>query len=423
MNIRNVNILFVLAYLFAFVYLSFSCYADPGSFFFNPDKAYTPKFSNVRVQEALQFLESVAPPRRSIAPSPELENLSKSSVSFTRDAPKVCVGIPTWGQRTEQYLPQTLASLVDALSPEERNSIHIKVLIVDNAPTKHPAYQTPWLRRLADEVRVYDGLHNQTRVSQSPAEQQTATDPPFHLTKQQKSASDFSLLADACYESRAPFFALIEDDVITSRDWYDRLIRGATALEGKYREGSRDWLYLRLFYSETFLGWNNEEWPTYWRWIFAAYAVVASLLILGTRAAANVWPQHLLRPANATRQLYLSVLGLWMPLVILLYFLAGRLSMQPMRHGLQLMPSYGCCSQGLVFPARHLEKLSQHLLHPPEKNLFPDQIIERWADDESLLKWALVPSVLQHIGRMSSSTAGGMRKATWNFRFETQHRK
>lgn len=422
MTIRNANLLFILAYFLVYLYLRFSCYADPGSYFFDPDRAYTPKFSHVRVQEALEFLESVRPAQGSATPNAELESLSQPSTGSTRDPPKLCIGIPTWGQRTQQYLPQTLASLVDTLSHEERSSIHIKVFIVDGVPAQHPSYKAPWLRRLADEVLVYDGLYNRTRVSHSPAEEQTSTNLPLTLTKQQKSAFDFSQLADACYESQATFFALVEDDVITSRDWYDRLIKGTTELEEKYREGSRDWLYLRLFYSETFLGWNNEEWPMYWRWIFAAYAVVTSVLVLGTRAAACLWPQPLLRPANATRQLCFSVLGLWMPLIILLYFLAGRLSMQPMRHGLQQMPSYGCCSQGLVFPRRHLEKLSQSFLHPPEDKLFPDQIIERWADGEGLLKWALVPSVLQHIGRMSSSTGGGMRKATWNFRFEAQGR-
>ncbi|KAF6804561.1 hypothetical protein CSOJ01_10095 [Colletotrichum sojae] len=423
MNIRNANVLFVIACSLVYLYLHFSCYADPSSYFFDPDRAYTPKFSHVRVQEALGFLESTRPAQSSATPNEEIESLSKASTGSTRDTPKLCIGIPTWGQRTQQYLPQTLASLVDTLSPEERNSIHIKVFIVDGVPVQHPSYKAPWLRRLADEVLVYDGLHNRTRASASPADEQTPTNFPSGLTKQQKSAFDFAQLAAACYESRAPFFALIEDDVITSRNWYDRLIKGATTLEEKYRQGSRDWLYLRLFYSETFLGWNNEEWPTYWRWIFASYVVIASVLVLGPRAAAYIRPQPLLRPANTTRQLYFSVLGLWMPLIILLYFLAGRLLMQPMRHGLQPMPSYGCCSQGLVFPRRRLERLSQHFLHPPEDKLFPDQIIERWADDEGLLKWALVPSVLQHIGRMSSSTGGGMRKATWNFRFEAEGRK
>jgi len=81
------------------------------------------------------------------------------------------------------------------------------------------------------------------------------------------------------------------------------------------------------------------------------------------------------------------------------------------------MPQYGCCSQGLVFPARHVTKLKQNLLEP-SFDLPVDSIIEKIADDETMKKWALIPSAFQHVGVRGSSAEGGMRKSTWSFGFE-----
>jgi hypothetical protein len=124
-------------------------------------------------------------------------------------------------------------------------------------------------------------------------------------------------------------------------------------------------------------------------------------------------------PAQPPKSLVpLLVLGIWMPAAITLYFLAGRLSMQPFPSGVREMPAYGCCSQGLVFPRHQLDPLIQRLRSPALKEHYPDQIIEAVAG-ERLAKWALVPSVLQHVGRKGSSTAlPGSVKQTWNFQFE-----
>ncbi|KAL0944933.1 uncharacterized protein CTRU02_202820 [Colletotrichum truncatum] len=424
MKIRYLNLSFFLFYLLLLLYCRKSNYADPSSYFFDPDRAYVPKFSDVRVREALQFLDIIKGTEVLSGQEDTIKPAFQAIPETTNLSPKLCIGIPTWGQRTEQYLPQTLASLVDSLTLAERNSLYITVLIVDEFPQHHPSYNEQWLRLLVDKVLVYDGSFNRTKTANySSADEDTSRGSLLpKLVKQQKSAYDFAHLFDACYDSRAPFFALIEDDVIASRDWYDRATRAAKTLETKYQEGENDWLYLRLFYSETFLGWNNEEWPIYLSWAVLGFAVVAAvaaaLVVFATRFYTKARPQYLFRPSNPFGRLYLAVLGLWMPFMVALYFLAGRLSVQPMSPGLQPMPSYGCCSQGLVFPKRHLRAMSNQLRNPPETTLFPDQIIERWANDQLLSKWALVPSVLQHIGRMSSSTGGGLRKGTWNFRFE-----
>ncbi|KAJ3533291.1 hypothetical protein NM208_g8048 [Fusarium decemcellulare] len=72
------------------------------------------------------------------------------------------------------------------------------------------------------------------------------------------------------------------------------------------------------------------------------------------------------------------------------------------------MPRYGCCAQGLVFPNHHLQGLQDFLREPPFQ--FPgDMITEDYARDRGLTKWALDPSVMQHVGLVESSE--GLRRA------------
>ena len=58
-----------------------------------------------------------------------------------------------------------------------------------------------------------------------------------------------------------------------------------------------------------------------------------------------------------------------------------------------------------------------------------DSLIEDWADEEDLQRWALTPSVVQHIGRKSAKAKQSAAKAQekselndarglWNFAFE-----
>lgn len=199
--------------------------------------------------------------------------------------------------------------------------------------------------------------------------------------------------------------AIIEDDVIASSNWFQRTIQAVDQLD-------QTWLYVRLFYSETYLGWNSDEWGQYSVWIartmavtLGALLVVRKLLSLRRSGGAGVGVMSVWT--------IVVVLGVCMPLTLVLYFLAGRLSMQPLPHGLVRMDNYGCCSQGLVYPHDKVPLL----LHELTPGLFPDQRMEAVAEKTGLARWALVPCVLQHVGRVGST---GKPKKTWNFQFEVE---
>src|SRR2546421_11453332 len=109
---------------------------------------------------------------------------------------------------------------------------------------------------------------------------------------------------------------------------------------------------MRLFYTEEFLGWNTEEWPRYLLWTFLLVFIPAFVLL----SIRHSYPTMKKRLANQT---ILIACGVCIPLCILLYFAAGRVTVAPLPVGLNEMNSFGCCSQGLVFPRTKVNDLIQ----------------------------------------------------------------
>ncbi|KAK1250048.1 hypothetical protein MKX08_010051 [Trichoderma sp. CBMAI-0020] len=409
MSVARINAAFCIFWLLLFVFSSFFSYDDPSSIFFNAERAYRQRFSTVRTEEADAYIHN--PPTR-VTPTQPVDKL-------------LCIGIPSINRTTESFLASTVATLTDTLTSDERASIRIVVLLADKAPTKHFAYGQDWLEPLVDEVLLYgeppEGSSVYRRI-------------PFDLKegnirgdgRVENMRLDHSALVEACREQEYPYFALVEDDIVTLRDWFPRFKKGLAFVEQKTEETKREWIYLRLFYSEILMGWNNEEWLSYSKVIFLVYAAVLVAFLAGRKyymrkgASAGVSP-------HTQRYLGALIFGLWLPALIALYFLSGRLSANRLNpfglsefHGAREMPHYGCCAQGLVLPQRHLEGF-QALLRDPPYDFPGDMILEGYAEDRGLVKWALEPSVFQHVG-FKESSEGQRRTEVWNFGFERQYK-
>lgn len=100
--------------------------------------------------------------------------------------------------------------------------------------------------------------------------------------------------------------------------------------------------------------------------------------------------------------------------------------MLPIPDGVHMMPNFGCCSQGLVFPQARTNDLVSW--YESKRAGYVDMLTEDYADQNGDTRWALTPCVLQHVGSKSSKTNspgrpthGYQRTASetiWNFRFE-----
>jgi hypothetical protein len=117
-------------------------------------------------------------------------------------------------------------------------------------------------------------------------------------------------------------------------------------------------------------------------------------------------------------------------MLILLFFLAGRPSMLAIQPGVHLMPKNACCTQGLVFPSSQIPGVVNWLdTYRENAESYQDQLIEKYAETTApnMLRWALTPSVVQHVGDKSSkagSVAGwgerGPRLRLWSVSFEQE---
>ncbi|RBR07850.1 uncharacterized protein FIESC28_10490 [Fusarium coffeatum] len=393
-------------WLFLFQLCRRYTYTDPSSFFYDPRRAYETRYTDHREREADSLID--------IANHAE-EPLNISSIY--RDVNpqgrgnRLCVGIPSVTRAKQHFLPRTLGSLLEGLDASQRRSLHVIVLLADDEPTKHTAFGQTWLERLTDEVLVYNVTSPSTLPTKYRKTEPISSKQDKTTVRNDRIHRDYASLIANCRRTEADYFVLVEDDVIAARDWLDKLSRGLEHLE---RSGdSANWLYLRLFYSETYLGWNSEEWPIYLFRSLVFYSMVLVIYFVIVAADLRRWSKFHLN----THRYNLGHITFWTASFVILYFLAGRLMVDPYIEGIREMQNYGCCAQGLVIPTQHLPALEESL-YTASEDIAGDSLIEEFADKHDLKKYAIVPSVLQHVGIKGSSDDTASKKGTWNFSFE-----
>lgn len=103
------------------------------------------------------------------------------------------------------------------------------------------------------------------------------------------------------------------------------------------------------------------------------------------------------------KMLLLYLLG-FTPMLMILFFAAGRMTLFPMGKGLIGMPEFGCCSQGFLFQRERVPDIVGYL---DERHFgFVDSLLEEHAREHDELRWAISPSILQHKGVKSSKDDG-----------------
>ena len=334
---------------------------------------------------------------------------SSESAQVTPKDIKMCVGIATVGREQEQYVRATVGSLLDGLTVEEREEIYLNILIAHTAPHVHPIYGEEWLHHVSEKVLLYD-------VSQKQFNDLLNWEKDKDYRK--KAIFDYSFLLQSCLNTGAQWIAMIEDDTLAVTGWYPRAIEALEMADDKYPIGGKhtDWLYLRLFFTEEFLGWNSEEWLSY---------LTASIGVVGMTAVMGLLVRQFVFYKTITNTFITVTCLLCAPACVGLYFLAGRISMRPLSPGVYEMPRFGCCAQGFVFSREMAPRVVNRLATIREG--FVDQIIEAWANEANLVRWVVIPSLLQHIGGKSSKGDDfgdaskfhmAVAEKIWNFGFE-----
>ncbi|KAL9004695.1 MAG: hypothetical protein Q9188_002491 [Gyalolechia gomerana] len=375
------------SYFVIYQYCRYAYSRDPTSFFFDPKKGYQKIYSLKREQQADAFIEVAN--RSTDAPSSQLNA-------------EVCLGVATIARSKDQYIRRAVGSLLEGLTDAQRASIHLAVFFAQTDPHQHPIYNEPWLKSVANEIVQYNvGDEEMARLRLLEETHQFWN----------KSMYDYEYLLKACLNTGAQWIMIVEDDVLAKEGWYSEAMRALEDIQ--LRTDDQVWLYLRLFYTEKLFGWNSEEWLQYLGWSILALLVTATTLVV-SRSSSRRLRKHLSNVSIAI------ICFFCLPATILLYFMAGRVSMQPPPSGLHRMENFGCCSQALVFPRQIVPRAMDTVHHATNKRYYIDMTLERWANDEGLARFALIPPLLQHVGSRSSkgSKFDEGANSIWNFAFE-----
>ncbi|RAH56665.1 integral membrane protein [Aspergillus piperis CBS 112811] len=394
-------LIFIFLYGLAINLARLTCWRDPTSAFFAEEQAYKPAYSTLRTEQANELIQQ--------ANSNTLPQHFQTKASAH---PTMCVGIASVARKGARYLQGAVGSILEGLTATEREDMYLIIFIAHSDPAEHPAYTEPWLRALADKVLVYDPDVvdiEHIRSLETPEAKKFA---------REKGLFDYTYLLKECGKQNTSYTVMLEDDVVALDGWYHRTKQALNVAERKAEEeGVEQWLYLRLFYTEIFLGWNSEEWP-----IYLFFSLLAVSVIVATTTATRYCCPSTAR--NLSNEI-ITILSLVVtPLLIALFFAAGRHTMLPIPEGVHAMPKFGCCSQGFVFPQARIGDLV--CWYESNQAGYVDMLTESYADQNGEVRWALTPSVLQHVGSRSSKTNAlgkhrerlTMAERIWNFGFE-----
>ncbi|KAJ5334970.1 hypothetical protein N7452_007373 [Penicillium brevicompactum] len=373
-------------YLLFLRYYHYTSYRDPTSFFFDPNRAYERRYSSARIAEAEDFLRDARGMKKPARPE--------------TSTPTICVGISTVARRREQYVGLTVASLLEGLSETERKSVFLNLLIGNTDPSTHPSFSEEWIETLPDRLITYQ--HD---------------NPDFERLKhweeggfyRNKTIYDYTHLLKNCYDTGAEYVAMLEDDTLAVKGWLPSALQALDDV--KQRTANTNWIYMRLFYVDDLLGWNSEEWPRYLGWSFVIWALLTATMI----ATKKSFSHKLKTIPNSAISITSCV---FIPAAVALHFMAGRQTMWPISPGVHEMNKYGCCSQGLVFPRSIIPEFLERT--DLTTDWLVDMMVEKIADREGWTRWAVIPSLLQHVGATSSKGYGfdDSAKTLWNFRYE-----
>ena len=365
---------------------------DPGSAFFKPKKAFERHYSLQREAEAQAWIDAH-----------DAEDVEYAKAS---DDPSMCVGIATVQREGARYFRRTVGSILAGLTERERSDIYLISFIANTDPTIHEAYNETWLPLVSDEILTYLDAVSPIRPY---AHRLETTDVKW----ERKPLFDYTHLLRHCHGTGTPYVVILEDDVIGADGWYLRTKAALQALEQS--SSFEDTIYLRLFYNERILGWNNEEWFSY---------LLRCVLFEGFVLGIIVTIRRYMPPATKvlTPLTIFTILFVTTPMLITAYFLAGRLTVSALPTGLNRMDKYGCCSQAFVFQRDIIPELID--FYDEAGRGMVDHLTEKYANQQRYARWALTPSVFAHVGSTSSKGTQISKwgrsntENIWNWSFE-----
>jgi GR25 family glycosyltransferase involved in LPS biosynthesis len=226
--------------------------------------------------------------------------------------------------------------------------------------------------------------------------------------------SDYLYALNACYNTGASYVIMLEDDVIVADGWMAKTRQALQHIESNshVKEEFWNWIYLRLFYTETSMQWEDTDFWYYHMWLTFSLASWSGFILL-------IFTRHLF----PSKRRYLdnwsiaAICLITIPAFTALLFMIGKYSLFP-PHGVFKMNKHGCCTQAMLFPRTEIPELVAYLEGRGHGQT--DAMIEDYSDKTGKQRLALAPQQVQHVGLQSSRDNTFVNsQSTWAFWFET----
>ncbi|KAH8686140.1 hypothetical protein BGZ60DRAFT_396941 [Tricladium varicosporioides] len=369
---------------------------DPHSAFFSLNHIYDFIYSDYRRSEANEFITKASRPNA---------NLTKASKN-----PEICVAVATVKRQNTQYVDIAIGSLLEGLTESERERIYVHVLFADTHPEVHPSWKEQWLVNAIDSAAGYN-------VSSGELERLRKWEKGREFGK--KGLYDYTALISFCHHyTTAPYTLILEDDIILADSWLVKTLHALRKIESQPQNPKfHNWLYLRLFFTETLLLWGERDFFYHHLALTLFLAISSSLIIL----LLVRYKFKTLRKTYLSNYSILSVCLITVPAFTVMFFMIGKNNLIPKGEIFNLNIG-GCCSQALVFPRGKVGEITGFLREKGEGQT--DSLLEQMADERGMERLALGRSVVQHVGRESSrDNANDQTLSMWAFYFEAYNPK
>ncbi|TVY43147.1 hypothetical protein LSUB1_G001318 [Lachnellula subtilissima] len=387
----KVFIISSICWLLVFQYCRNRYWREPHSAFFQSEHVYDLQYSEYREEQANEFIDRAHDPN---------VKLTKAS-----SHPDICAAFVTVKRENKQYIDAGIGSMLEGLTDEERSKLHAYVFFANTDPTVHPTWNQPWLKNAVDAALSYN-------VNATVMEHLRELEEKRNFYE--KGVYDYLYALDYCYETSAPYIAMFEGDIILADGWMIKTRKALGEIEkhaGVEGEKYWNWIYLRIFYTETSVGWEETDFMYHYKGsIFAAAAILGYVILFLSRCFVPSTRRYLDYWAIAV--ICLATI----PAFVLLLFMVGKNSLYP-PNGVFKMNKFGCCTQALIFPRTQVPELTSYLREIGTGQT--DTMIENYADERGKQRLALRPQLVQHVGLESSRDNNFQNsQSTWSFWFE-----
>ncbi|KAG2418867.1 hypothetical protein HFD88_001969 [Aspergillus terreus] len=267
--------------------------------------------------------------------------------------PLMCVALVTVRRDMDDYFEASVGSLLEGLDKQERSKLYLSLLFANTEPRLHPSWGQRWIERLADSATTYNVSDSQLEHLQSLERERN-----FY----EKGVFDYLYALRTCQQLNASYTIIFEDDIILAAGWFSRTLQALANISQLEQELGKPWIYLRLFYTETALSWTSADFA------YRNMPFVFGLLMLSTLLCLVALRRTRFKQFHLDTASIAIISMICVPAFTALVYMVGKYSLMPLHGVIEMNQGHGQT----------------------------DSMIEEYADQDALTRYALAPPQLQH---------------------------